>query len=266
MKDSIKRRLAARRPTPAFVVAVVALFVALGGTGYAAVKLNGHDLVDGSVTGRKLANRTLSASKLSSSARKSLRGAPGAAGAKGATGASGATGATGAPGATGPAGPKGDAGDVGPAGPAGAGDLLASGRITGAAVNGLQPSTLYGAPIGVSVAASSASGVETLSPNRATHASALAVRLTLAPCTDALSPGNCGVPGSATATLQVNGADTSVACSIAYPAVTCDSGAAAVAVPAGSRLAIKLSGALLGAPGNANYNRDALFSFRTTDG
>ena len=71
---------------------------------------------------------------------------------------------------------------------------------------------------------------------------------------------------SAIATLQVNGADTSVACSIAYPAVTCDSGAAAVAVPAGSRLAIKLSGALLGAPGNANYNRDALFSFRTTDG
>ncbi len=36
--------------TFADVIALIALFVALGGTSYAVSKLNGKDLVDGSVT------------------------------------------------------------------------------------------------------------------------------------------------------------------------------------------------------------------------
>lgn len=41
-------------PSPAMVVALIALFVALGGSGYAAVQLNGKNLKNGSVSGKKL--------------------------------------------------------------------------------------------------------------------------------------------------------------------------------------------------------------------
>lgn len=42
------------RPSPAMVVALLALFVAASGTTYAAVKINGKDLVNKSVAGKKL--------------------------------------------------------------------------------------------------------------------------------------------------------------------------------------------------------------------
>lgn len=50
--------------TFANVVAMVALFVALGGTSYAVSKLNGKDLVDGTVTGSKLAKDTLTGKQI----------------------------------------------------------------------------------------------------------------------------------------------------------------------------------------------------------
>jgi hypothetical protein len=49
-------------------VALLALFVALGGTGYAAAKLNGRNLVDHSVKGRKLAHNTLTGTQIKESA------------------------------------------------------------------------------------------------------------------------------------------------------------------------------------------------------
>jgi hypothetical protein len=43
-----------QRPSPAMAVALIALFVALGGSGYAAVKINGGKLTNRSVAGKKL--------------------------------------------------------------------------------------------------------------------------------------------------------------------------------------------------------------------
>jgi hypothetical protein len=45
------RNIKERRPSPAFVLSLVALFVALGGTGYA---LSGSELKDRSVPGVKI--------------------------------------------------------------------------------------------------------------------------------------------------------------------------------------------------------------------
>jgi len=67
------RKLSARRPSPALIVAMIALIVALGGTGYAAVKVpagsvGSKQLKRNAVTGAKVKNRSLTGAdiKLSS--------------------------------------------------------------------------------------------------------------------------------------------------------------------------------------------------------
>ena len=70
-----------RRPSPAFVISVIALFVALGGAGYAATKINGSELQNRSVKGKKLKRNTVSGkevneSKLEGVNASSLGGAP----------------------------------------------------------------------------------------------------------------------------------------------------------------------------------------------
>jgi hypothetical protein len=86
-------------PSPAYVISLIALFVALGGTTYAATSLpkgsvGTPQLKKGAVTKTKINQKTLSALK-------------------GQRGAQGATGATGAAGQPGPPGPKGDTGSAG---------------------------------------------------------------------------------------------------------------------------------------------------------
>ena len=51
-------------PSPSTVVALLALFVALGGTGYAAVKINGKSIKAGTITGNKLRSKTLTGTKV----------------------------------------------------------------------------------------------------------------------------------------------------------------------------------------------------------
>jgi hypothetical protein len=51
-------------PSPAMAISLLALFVALGGTGYAAVKINGKNIKARTVTGTKLKNRTITGTKL----------------------------------------------------------------------------------------------------------------------------------------------------------------------------------------------------------
>src|SRR3954468_7741027 len=51
-------------PSASTAVALLALFVALGGTGYAAVKLNGKNIKNKTIAGKKLKNRTITGSKL----------------------------------------------------------------------------------------------------------------------------------------------------------------------------------------------------------
>jgi hypothetical protein len=105
-----------RRPSPAMVVASLALLVALGGTSMAAATQLGRNsvgtpqLIDGAVTNPKVRNNAINSSKVAN--RSLLRSdfAPGQLPA----------GPTGPQGPAGPAGPAGAAGAAGPAGVIGA--------------------------------------------------------------------------------------------------------------------------------------------------
>ena len=107
-----------KKPSAATVIATLALFVALGGTGYAAAALapnsvgsaqikpgavEGSDIKDGAVDGNAIKSGSISVTDLSKGALNGLDGKDGAPGPAGAGGAKGAT------------------GPAGPAGPAGAG-------------------------------------------------------------------------------------------------------------------------------------------------
>ena len=83
-------------PSPALVISLVALFVALGGTSLAAA---------GYINGKHIKPRSIPESRLTKSAIRSLHGAIGATGPKGPSGPQGTRG---------PQGLKGDAGDIGP--------------------------------------------------------------------------------------------------------------------------------------------------------
>ena len=110
-----------KKPSAATVIATLALFVALGGTSYAAVALapnsvgsaqikpggvQGSDIADGAVDGDAIKSGSISVADLSKGAMNGLDGKDGAPGPAGPAGARGATGATGA---TGPAGADGSA-------------------------------------------------------------------------------------------------------------------------------------------------------------
>ena len=92
------------RQSPAMVVAMLALFVALSGTAVAttaAVVITGKQIKNASITGLDVKNKSLTARDFKGSVRgpRGLRGLTGAKGDPGATGATGAPGAPGAPGA-----------------------------------------------------------------------------------------------------------------------------------------------------------------------
>jgi hypothetical protein len=95
------RGIVKRRPSPALVVAIVALFVAFSGTATAALVMTGKQIKDGTITGKDLKNRTLGTNKLSKKAVSLLKGQQGVAG------------------PAGPQGPKGEAGVQGVQGPKG---------------------------------------------------------------------------------------------------------------------------------------------------
>jgi hypothetical protein len=97
----MRRRL--RAPSPALVVAVVALFVALGGTTYAATSLpknsvGAKQLKKNAVTGTKIKNGAVTKTKISKKTIAALKGNQGPQGVQG------------------PPGPKGDQGPQGPGG------------------------------------------------------------------------------------------------------------------------------------------------------
>jgi hypothetical protein len=102
-------RLKPHLQTPATWISLLALFVALGGTAYAAVKITGKEVVNNSLTGADIKNGSISAADLSAAAKKTLTGKAGATGANGAPGATGATGAPGQNGAPGSNGTNGSA-------------------------------------------------------------------------------------------------------------------------------------------------------------
>ena len=122
------RRLLLHRPSAATILALIALFVALGSGAYAAITLPANSvgttqLKNRAVTATKVKPHSLLASNFK--AGQLPRGATGATGStgpqgpKGDTGATGPRGLMGATGATGPQGPKGDTGATGLQGPKG---------------------------------------------------------------------------------------------------------------------------------------------------
>jgi hypothetical protein len=116
------------RPSPALVVAVVALVVALGGTATAAGVLitSGSQIKDGSITGADLKDRSIGPKDLAAATTRTLGGSAASAGGRGADGARGEQGPAGPGGPAGPAGAaaaagaKGEKGEKGDPGQAGA--------------------------------------------------------------------------------------------------------------------------------------------------
>jgi hypothetical protein len=106
------------RPSPALVIAIVALFVALGGTGYAAVQLpkasvGAKHLKKNSVSSAKVKNSSLLLGDFKASERSKLHGVAGARGLSGTRGLEGLRGLTGPRGLAGEAGSQGAQGNAG---------------------------------------------------------------------------------------------------------------------------------------------------------
>ena len=108
-----------RRPSPAFVLALIALIVALSGTGYAATKITSKDVKNNSLTGADIKNNSLRGADIRNGSvgandlkrgvrrRLGIGGANGAPGLQGATGPQGPAGPQGSPGANGLPGAQG---------------------------------------------------------------------------------------------------------------------------------------------------------------
>lgn len=90
--------------SPAMVLSVVALFVSLGGVGYAAATIGSAQIKNNSVASKDIKNRTIATKDLNKKTATSLRGQRGDAGQPGPTGTAGPTGAAG------PQGPPGISG------------------------------------------------------------------------------------------------------------------------------------------------------------
>jgi hypothetical protein len=245
MFDVVRRRI-----TYANTMATVAVLIALGGSSYAAVKVTGRNVEDGSLTGadvrnsslrsKDIANRSLKSKDI---ANRSLRAIDFKRGVL-------RRGRAGEPGVDGADGFDGYDGETGP------GVTLASGRIDNIATGGT-PATFFGSPTGAGAAATNEAAVQVLSPAEDATASDLSVAFTRYPCDDDLTQNGCGDPGSATVTLRVDGANTPVACTITTPATGCSSGAASADIPAGARLSLEVAGGLDG--NTTSLDRDMLF-------
>src|SRR5687768_2490584 len=98
-----------RAPSHSTVIAYLALFTALSGTAYAAVRVGSKEIKDNSIQSRDIKNRAIALTDISTKARSSLRGQRGAQGAAGAPGAPAATGGQGPAGPPGPSGVPADA-------------------------------------------------------------------------------------------------------------------------------------------------------------
>ena len=87
---------------PGVLLGIVAVVLAMTGSAFAASKITGAQIKDGTLTGRDLKNRSIGSSKLDGTALAELEGPQGA---------------------SGPAGPTGPSGPAGPAGPSAVGGL-----------------------------------------------------------------------------------------------------------------------------------------------
>jgi hypothetical protein len=202
-------RFSLRRPSPALVVALIALFVALGGTGYAALALpknsvgsaqlrpgavKNRDLAANVVTGPKVKRRSLDASDFKANSL--------------------------------PQGPRGPEGPRGLTGAPGANGNPAFGAILGRGVN-VPAGTSFLAPSGQLAASATENPVTSFTPNATMTARDLAISLFIAP-----APG-----ASRTFTLRVGHADTALSCTVPEGVTTCTS-TGSITIPEASLISI----------------------------
>jgi hypothetical protein len=193
-------------------VALLALFVALGGTGYAALKLpknsvgpnqikkgavKNAEIAANAVTGAKVRRGSLNASDFRASSL--------------------------------PQGPKGDPGPQGAAGNPASSAILGRGNTVAAGTSFLAPS-------GTSTANGNENLVSSYTPNVTITASDLAVSLSVAP----------GLTDSRTFRLRVGNADTPVVCVVGGGTSTCEGTGTATIPPASL---ISISSTSTGTPG-----------------
>jgi hypothetical protein len=211
-----RRHLKLKRPSPALIVSVLALSVALGGTGYAAVVLPAN-----SVGAKQIKRNAVTAAKVKNSSLLASDFRPGQLPA-------GPTGPAGPAGATGPRGLEGPRGETGPAGPAGPAGAAAGGAWL-ATINGIGANLGYfGLVNGVSTADSALDANRSVSPNVPLVVSHLRVLLTSAP----------GVGNSRLIYFRLGpNIQTPLACSIGGGDTTCSSDAE-VTVPAGATMQV----------------------------
>jgi hypothetical protein len=221
-------RLRAQLQTPALWIALIALFVALGGTGYAALNIANNsigtkelkrgavktgDIAANAVTGRKVKRGSLERSDFKASSL--------------------------------PSGPRGQQGPVGPPGAAGS---PAFGAVLGRGT-AVPAGTSFLAPSGQLAASATENGVTSFTPNATMTASDLAIAVF-----DAPGPGT-----SRTFTLRVGHADTALSCTVPAGVTTCTS-TGSVTIPPASLISI--GSTTTGSP-TATFAR---FGWRATSG
>ena len=170
---SLKARV--RRPTYSEVVATAALFIALGGVSYAAIKVPNDSvgtkqLKKNAVTSKKVKNRSLLAADFKAGQLPS-----GPAGPTGSAGQTGEAGEKGATGLRGPTGSTGTAGEIGPTGETGATGSGATAVMTGHAK--LDPEAEFIAISGISTPSALRGGVLMRSPAVPVRAGNFSARL-----------------------------------------------------------------------------------------
>jgi hypothetical protein len=196
-------RFRAQAQSPALWIALVALFVALGGTGYAALNIANNsigtkqlkrgavknpDLAANSVTGAKVKRRSLDRSDFKANSL--------------------------------PSGPQGQQGPTGATGSPAFGAVLGRGEAVPAGTSFLAPS-------GQLAASATENGVTSFTPNATITASDLAIALFVAP-----DPGT-----SRTFTLRVGHADTALSCTVPAGVTLCNS-TGSVTIPPMSLISI----------------------------
>jgi len=230
-----------RRPSYAEVVATMALFIALGGVSYAAIKIPNNSvgtkqLKQNAVTSKKVKNRSLLAADFK--AGQLPRGATGTIGAQGLAGEAGPKGPTGFAGQAGATGPAGATGEFGPTGNTGltgnvgvTGEIGPTGPSTTAVSSGAGRNLTFGDEyfpvVGVGQAQPYPEAAATLSPSTTVTASDLSVKYDQPPFV-----------GSRTILLMDDG-NPVLACTVFGPVETTCSSSGSAQISPGSVLYMK---------------------------
>jgi hypothetical protein len=212
--------------TYANVMATVAVFAALGGGAYAAIKLPAN-----SVGSKQIKKKAVTPAKVAPATVRLFKGQRGA---KGDTGAQGDTGA------------KGDTGATGPQGASAASLISAFARPNENTSLGVS----YFEPFGRTFFDSNMFTEMAHVAPQAFAARDLYVKLTSPP----------GAGAARSFTLVVDDSSTALGCTVAHPATSCENGVAAVTVPKGSLYALKMENSAT-APAEANF---ITWAFRAT--